>query len=293
MKLPGVISMTCEGPLEITPDNFSPKKHLKKIIRILGITALFVLLTALTQIGGLVLLLSFWIGNKWNRKIKYKTLLVFISVYFLAALLIVPLTAPMLGREKIIHTAHIKPTMLLTDLLNRNYVRPKINQVLQETEKELNGTGIAIKYLDANFPFFDGFPLLPHLSHNDGKKLDIGLVYKTPAGKLTNRKKSVSGYGVFVPAEKGEIDQTARCKRAGYFQYDVTKYVTLGKKNQELKYANQYTRMLIKAILKNNSVHKIFIEPHLRGRLNIADQRIRFHGCHAVRHDDHIHIEIK
>ena len=39
--------------------------------------------------------------------------------------------------------------------------------------KELNGTNIEIHYLDANFPFINKFPLLPHLSHNDGKKIDI------------------------------------------------------------------------------------------------------------------------
>ena len=35
----------------------------------------------------------------------------------------------------------------------------------------------------------------------------------------------------------------------------------------------------------------IFIEPHLKNRLKIGNNRIRFHGCKAVRHDDHIHFQ--
>lgn len=239
------------------------------------------------------MVLSILIGKLWNKKIRYKTLMIFLVVYLLFTFIFVPLIAPVFGREKIIHTDAIKPAMYLTDLLNRNYVRPKLNQVLLQTEKKLNGTGIQIKYLDANFPFINGFPLLPHLSHSDGKKLDVSLVYETSTGALTNQKKSVSGYGVFVVPKKSEGDQTARCKERGYWQYDCTKYVTLGKINRELKYSNEHTRTLIKAILENNAVRKIFIEPHLKKRLNISDRRIRFHGCQAVRHDDHIHIEIK
>ena len=45
-------------------------------------------------------------------------------------------------------------------------------------------------------------------------------------------------------------------------------------------------------MLKNSNTHKIFIEPHLKQRLGIKNQKVRFHGCGAVRHDDHIHLQI-
>jgi len=53
--------------------------------------------------------------------------------------------------------------------------------------------------LDANFPFFDGFPILPHLSHNDGNKIDIAFYYGDPSiGQyLRGKAKSPIGYWGF------------------------------------------------------------------------------------------------
>ena len=56
---------------------------------------------------------------------------------------------------------------------------------------------IQLNILDANFPFIDGFPLLPHRSHNDGRKVDISLVYETSDGQYSYAVVSRSGYGVF------------------------------------------------------------------------------------------------
>jgi hypothetical protein len=253
---------------------------------------LFIFLTILTQVGGVVLLLSLFIDKKIKKEFRFKSGIIFFILYLLSTFIIVPLLAPIFGREKIKHTENIQPTMFLTGILNRNYVRPELNNVLANCEKNLKGTGIKIKYLDANFPFINKFPLLPHLSHNDGKKLDISLVYNDNE-KLTNDKKSNSGYGVFAVPKSNETNQIAICKQQGYFQYDYPKYMTLGSKNSHLEYSNEYTKKLILAILKNKSIEKIFIEPHLKNRLKIKDNRMRYHGCRAVRHDDHIHIQIR
>lgn len=253
---------------------------------------LFILLTILTQIGGVILLLALFIDKGIKKEFRFKSVIIFLLLYLLSTFVIIPLVAPLFGREKVRHSENIKPTMLLTDILNHNYVRPELNDVLASCEAKLKGTGIEIRYLDANFPFINGFPLLPHLSHDDGKKLDISLVYHDN-GKLSNQKKSNSGYGVFVEPKPNETNQPAICKQQGYFQYDYPKYITLGRKNNHLEYSNQYTRELIQAILKNKSIEKIFVEPHLRNRLNISDGRMRYHGCRAVRHDDHIHIQIR
>ncbi|MEM7124392.1 MAG: hypothetical protein AAF563_24160, partial [Pseudomonadota bacterium] len=43
---------------------------------------------------------------------------------------------------------------------------------------------------------------------------------------------------------------------------------------------------------REHGVTKIFLEPHLVERLGISDPMIRFQGCAAARHDDHIHIEV-
>ncbi|WP_435261994.1 hypothetical protein [Tenacibaculum sp. nBUS_03] len=78
----------------------------------------------------------------------------------------------MFGREKIKNTNFVSPHSYLTVILNRNYVNSALNQSLQDIGKRVNNKypDIQLVYLDANFPFINGFPLLPHLSHSDGKK---------------------------------------------------------------------------------------------------------------------------
>lgn len=179
----------------------------------------------------------------------------------------------------------------MTILLNRNYVRKDLNDLLIEVSKEIKDEGLKVQYLDAGFPFINGFPLPPHLSHNDGRKVDISFIYEEE-GELTEKLKSTSGYGVFVDPEEGEINQTTICKENGYFQYDFPKYLSLGSKNKHISFSEKGTKKLIKLFLERKEVQKIFIEPHLKKRLNLTHSKIRFHGCGAVRHDDHIHLQI-
>ena len=53
------------------------------------------------------------------------------------------------------------------------------------------------------------------------------------------------------------------------------------------------TRYLLQNLCESKLVEKIFIEPHLKKRMNLEYDKIRFQGCYAARHDDHIHIQIK
>ena len=39
-------------------------------------------------------------------------------------------------------------------------------------------------------------------------------------------------------------------------------------------------------------IGKDFIEPHLAKRLGATTSKIRFQGCKAARHDDHIHVQL-
>ena len=253
----------------------------------------FIALTIITQIGRLIYVLSLVISNRWTQKLKFKTFFIFMGLYLFSTFLIVPLIAPVFGREKINHSEKIQPTNYMTVLLNRNYVRPQLNEVLNQAEKELNGTDIEIRYLDANFPFVNGFPLLPHLSHNDGKKIDLSLIYETDDGIISNKQKSVSGYGNFEPPKSNEFNQIEKCLKNGYFQYDYPKYLTFGNINKDLVFSQKGTQTLIKSLLKHPKLGKLFIEPHLKNRMHLEDPRIRYHGCRAVRHDDHMHVQLK
>ncbi|UZR99472.1 hypothetical protein [Chondrinema litorale] len=268
---------------------------MKKFFRFVFHLISILILTILTQIGGLVYLFTLILVSKKSKVRSIKRAGTFTILYLICTLLVVPNLAPLLGREKIKESESIVARSIIFTLANRNYVKPELNNVLAQiaSDFEKKHAGIKLVYLDANFPFFDKFPLLPHLSHNDGKKIDIVFIYEDSAGTLTNLKPSRSGYGIYESPTAKEFNQIVLCKERGYWQYDFPKYLTLGEVNRDLTFSQKATKNLIKIILRQAAVEKIFIEPHLKKRMHLSNNKIRFHGCGAVRHDDHIHLQVK
>ena len=205
--------------------------------------------------------------------------------------MIIPPIAKISGREKLpVFSNPLHAQNIMYALMFRNYVSPDLRRLLISASEELYPYGIAITYLDANFPFIDGFPLWPHLSHNDGEKIDIAFMYLDSQGTSTLKKPSLSGYGVYVDSQNPMADY---CANNGHWQYDFPKYLTFGTL-RTLSLDQPNTILLIKQLLKKPSTEKIFIEPYLKQQLGLSGySKIRFHGCTAVRHDDHIHLQIK
>ncbi|WP_239524928.1 hypothetical protein [Leptobacterium flavescens] len=256
---------------------------------------IIIILTIFTQIGGIVYLISILIIKRKKAKYKLKRIGLFLILYTITTFLIVPNLAPLFGRKRIAESDKIAANNMFTILMNRNYVKPEMNVTLAKIAKGLDKKhkGIKLVYLDAGFPFINGFPLFPHLSHNDGKKIDISFIYQTKKGDLTNKKTSISGYGVYTGPKEGEYDQITECERKGNWQYSFTRYLSFGRINKEVSFSERGTRDLILEITRQPKVKKLFLEPHLKSRLNLKDLKIRYHGCQAVRHDDHIHLELK
>ena len=255
-----------------------------KLVKALGHVILVILLTILTQIGGILWLLSIGLKSFLGWKKRYS----FVLLYFTFNLLIIPPIAGFFGRERLpVFSQEIQPINWFYPLAFRNYVTPKLKASLIETSKKHEQQ---IVYLDANFPFANGFPLLPHLSHNDGKKVDIAFQYRTKDGTKINKKPSLFGYGIYTNGNNPTFNS---CIKSGFWQYDVTKYIGIPT-NTNIEFDNETTRKLIRDILSTHTNEKVFIEPYLKQKLRLQNyNQIRFHGCQAVRHDDHIHLEIK
>ncbi len=265
---------------------------------------LFCLLTVLTQVGGLVYLLSMLThkltdkraGNYFS-KVTYR-FASFLLLYCITTFLLVPVIAKPFGRVPLplTETDHLQPLNILTCFLNRNYVRPELKQTAFEVAKQMNTKfpGTTINYLDANFPFIDRFPLIPHLSHNDGKKLDLSFCYRnTKTGEPTNECPSFIGYGICEEPLPNEKNTTDFCAEKGYWQYSFLTKVISQKNKQYFTFDSEKTKELVNLFAAQPSIGKIFIEPHLKTRLNLTSVKIRFHGCQAVRHDDHIHVQLQ
>ncbi|MEM8908292.1 MAG: hypothetical protein AAGD05_10645 [Bacteroidota bacterium] len=275
-----------------------------KIGSIVKLVMIVSLLTLLTQLGGVVYLLhrllvarlsSVWAWQKkwWGRGLQ------FCGLYLLACFALTPPLARHFGRVPLpfyaTSQAPMQPASLLSCLSNRHYVRPLLRNTaiaVAQQMRQQNADFILI-YLDANFPFWDGFPLWPHRSHDDGKKLDIAFVYQNELGTLAHGTPSMLGYGVVEPPLKGESDQPALCEKKGHWQYSLLQRMTLGIWRKSYRFDLRRTQQLIRLLAHQKSVGKIFIEPHLRQRMRLNKlKKVRFHGCAAVRHDDHIHLQL-
>ncbi|MBC7861329.1 MAG: hypothetical protein IAF38_00060 [Bacteroidia bacterium] len=274
-----------------------------KILKIILIILCFLFLTALTQIGGLVYLLSFvtykFINRKTDKKAQRITLkfFSFLILYSFFTFLIVPVIAKPLGRVRlpVTETDHLKPLNILTCFFNRNYVRPELKESALSIARKLNQKypGTSVNYLEANFPFFNKFPLLPHLSHSDGKKLDLSFCYlDSKTQKQTNKCPSFIGYGICEEALLNEKNTACECSEQGYWQYSLLKVIVPQSSKKKFDFDATRTKDLIEICCKNPSIGKIFLEPHLKKRLNLNSGKIKFHSCKAARHDDHVHIQM-
>jgi hypothetical protein len=277
---------------------------ISKIITYTGRLLTFLLLTLLTQVGGIVYVINFTTYRFINRKINDQwprrlcKLVTFVLFYAIATFFIVPMLARPLGRVQlpVKETDHLKPLTFITWLLNRNYVRKDLRDAVVDVAGEMNRKypGTVVNYLDGNFPFFNGFPLIPHLSHNDGKKLDLAFCYKEKQSQLeTNKAPSPIGYGICEEPVGGEKNMAQFCSEKGFWQYSFLKSIIPQGGKGDYEFYAAKTKHLVELFCQDNRIGKLFIEPHLQARLKLTSPVVRFHGCHAVRHDDHIHIQLK
>ncbi len=252
------------------------------------------ILTILTQIGGLIYLLAFFLARKLQQTSAVFTA-VFLGFYLIATFLIVPTLAPFFGRTALPVTGNLQPLNFTTCLLNRHYVTPELKEQVISISDDLEEKyeGSTTNYLDANFPFYNGFPLFPHLSHHDGKKLDLAFFYKK-GGLAVDDAPSFIGYGVFEDPIEGEPNSPADCDRRGYWLYGLLSSFVPQWNKDDYEVDVERTRFLLKLLASDEQTSKIFIEPHLKQRWRLKRfDKIRYHGCHAVRHDDHIHTQIR
>ncbi|MCC6370228.1 MAG: hypothetical protein IT236_04405 [Bacteroidia bacterium] len=272
--------------------------------KLISVTLGFILLTVLSQTGGIVLLLALatqkWLTgiSKTNYVLTTLKCLWFVFIYALCTFLIVPLIARPLGRVPLPmrETGHLKPHNLLSCLLNRNYVHKDLEQTAFRVAAQMHQQfpGSTLNYLDAGFPFINGFPLLPHLSHNDGKKLDLSFYYRdAKTNQVLNSNGSFTGYGICEEPLPGEINTAQGCSKNGYWQYSLLKKIVSQKNKEALTFDEQRTAAMVNFFVADENIGKLFIEPHLKTRLKLSSQKIKFHGCRAVRHDDHLHVQLK
>jgi len=259
------------------------------------------LLTLATQIGGIAYLLTFAIVQsvrKHLRPIGLVAPVVFLLSY-VGLSVISAYLAPLFGRVPLpcFSSEHLKLAMQspLYCALNRHYVRPELRSLALRLAENMDQKypGTVTLGLDANFPFIDGFPLLPHLSHDDGRKLDLAYFYQAPGGAyVRGETKSPIGYWAFeTPAQDSALPCADR-RDLLTMRWDM-KWLRPFMREYDLEESRTRAALdWLTSTGKQAGVSKIFLEPHLVKKLNAQDEMVRFQGCRAARHDDHIHLEM-
>ncbi len=197
------------------------------VFRFLGWVVLVALLTVISQVGGIMLLCCIPVFRFLKKRFPERPFRhalntgVFLGVYLSFSLLLLPSLAALFDRVPLpVSSNHqLKPLNYVTCFLNRHYVDPQLKTTLEQIAGQMNDKypGTVVAYLDANFPLFDNFPLIPHLSHDDGKKVDLAFFYidKKSDQPITRSAPSFIGYGVFEDPLPGESDYPAQCADKG------------------------------------------------------------------------------
>lgn len=294
------------GPLaEMLLGPLAHARH-RPLLAVLALVAV-VVLTLATQVGGAVLWLALPFmaraaghTRRWGRLAAFGVgAAVFAAAYGFTAIAVVPPVAAALGRVPLTCFASggagYGAANPLYCLANRHYASPKTRGLLTALSRTLNRRfpGTTVTYLDAGFPFIDGFPLLPHLSHDDGRKIDIALFYRDRNSGTTRPGGGAwpIGYWAFVPPRTGD-GAVCRGQSRLSMRWDMAWLQPLF---AGLILDEHRTGAMLRWLAASGARHgvkKVLIEPHLRARFNLSRKLFRFQGCRAARHDDHIHIEM-
>lgn len=259
-------------------------------MRRLVITALHVsvvgILTAITQVGGAAYLFGMVLSRRFGLLPGWGGALL---IYGLTTAVLLPALAPIWGRVALScgsgSTALYAPQSLLYCALNRHYVTERtghaVSEVAQMIGKRFPGTRVT--YLDAGFPLPLGLPLLPHLSHRAGRSVDLSLFYE---GRQDGGAWSL-GYFAFSPAARYV---SPVCSDPGPMRWSLR---WLQPVFEGITLDRQRTGALVAAAVEHPDIDRVYLHPALKSSLGLEGSKIRFAGCHAARHDDHLHLDVR
>jgi hypothetical protein len=249
-------------------------------------------LTVATQIGGAAVWPALGIVPLVSlRRRAVVALVLGAGAYAVASAAVVPALARARGHAPLpcLSAGPLRPRSLLFCVANRHYVVAKLHDEAAEIARAVEGAhpGSVVRFLDAGFPLFDGFPLVPHLSHRDGRQLDLALFLEDAGARPIDGGGSPIGYFGYVQPLAGVAP--ACPPRTLDLRWDLTALQPwFGPPQLDMR----RTASLVRITAGRAAVEKILLEPHLRARLGIDSAKVRFQGCDAARHDDHIHLQI-
>ncbi len=174
----------------------------------------------------------------------------------------------------------------------RNYMTPTARDALLAAGEALAARypGEVLRYMDGSGE--DGIkPFPPHFSHGDGRQVDLALYFETLDGKPMGRLPDTRSWGGWWPSEPPRPGAVNLCPDGpNGRQGRAWKPDPPADRNWRLDEAR--TKALVQILIADPRVKRILIEPHLERRFGLEGHpKLRFAGCKAARHDDHLHVD--
>jgi hypothetical protein len=139
-----------------------------KILKTLLFLVLFSILTALSQVGGLILLLWWWLYHIFKKHFKNAWVLGSVNVggllvfYLFCMFIIVPPLARLQDRVPLpmSKSGALVPVSYWTAIFGRNYIKSKGRAKLETITEAFvkKHPDLKLKYMDCNYPFYINIP---------------------------------------------------------------------------------------------------------------------------------------
>jgi len=172
---------------------------------------------------------------------------------------------------------------------DRHWVTPQARAALIDAAAAVRERypGEVLRFMDASGP--DGVkPFPPHLSHGDGRQIDLGLYYTDVQARPLRTFPAYERHGGYWPAEPPRPGEIVACPQGRVGRAEKPDPPA----DRPWRLDEARTRALLEALIGDRRVRRVLIEPHLEMRLGLwGHPKLRFAGCQAARHDDHIHVD--
>lgn len=183
----------------------------------------------------------------------------------------------------------LEPTRPRYCRYNRHFVTPAVRDALISAARTMADRypGDVLRFMDASGP--DGRkPFPPHISHGDGRQIDLGLYYTDREGRPLRTFPDTSAQGGYWPAEPPGPGETPACPQGRSGRAEKPDPPA----DRAWRLDEVRTKALLETLIADSRVRRVLIEPHLERRLGLwGHPKLRFAGCQAARHDDHLHVD--
>lgn len=257
---------------------------------------LFLFLTCITEVGGLLLwpfmAIPYYDHPKWKN---FQTLFYALCFYVLCSWLIIPTLAsfanrtplPCFSKDGIPFQSQTK----ITCLLHRNYVEKDVYVKMMNVAKQMDRhyNRVDIRYLSAGLPF-GIIPVFPNLIQNKGRAISMSFLWTDSSRRMTKTAPSPVGYGSHSISDFSRTCSADEFLKIAGISIPLRYQWLFLNWNSSIILDEKRSNTLLHYLGRHKDVAAIFLEPELHRVLGKDVSSLYPNPCSWMLHDDHFTI---